>query len=156
MTLETLNALGAWGEVDATTVSYGPEIDSDEVLIKRKNFDVGEGDLGGGNPAEAATLTWMVGTGGPEAHLNGLLYINDTALCARVKLKVLDDAGTVIETKEGGTVCGVENELKKYRISDLTTPGNHSAAEVKVVLESFGGPPPGAWTTEGSTTVALN
>jgi hypothetical protein len=156
VTLQSLTDLG-WTAVGSRTLTHGPTVDTDDVTINRATFDFGSGAFTGGNPAEPGTLTWTVsGQGTIATRLTGKLYINDTDTCARMRMGFYALDGTYLTSKHGGTVCGVNDELRQYNVN--LAPYSHSQlVEVRVSIQQFdASPPPGEWVQVGASTELLN
>ena len=71
-------------------------------------------------------------------------------------MKFISATGFELAVKDGGTVCGVNDELKKYTV-DMSPYSSPSIVSVHISIQEFdASPPPGAWVQMGATTAYLN
>jgi hypothetical protein len=155
VTLQTLASNGTWGGIGGQTLTYGPIIDTDDVLISRAEFDLGAGELVGGAPERPATVTWTLTNNDYITPIfDGSLFIREADdLCARVRIRYSSEALGVIGTRYTNEICQTSDD---DRIVPLHLDQFESRAvdEVKYTIESRS--PGGTWSAVGSTTVYLN
>ncbi|MEO5900212.1 MAG: hypothetical protein ABIR68_08775 [Ilumatobacteraceae bacterium] len=156
VTVQSENS-GGWSNVGSQTLDYGPAVDIDSPLISRATYDFGTGNFVGGSPASPGTLTWTTsGSGVLTPRLTGTLYMNDTENCARMRMRFSNASGGELAVKYGGTVCGHNDELKKYTV-DLAPYSSSAITEVHISIQEFdASPPPGAWMQIGATVMYLS
>lgn len=156
VTVQSENSAG-WSDVGSQTLVYGPTVDIDSPLISRATYDFGSGNFPGGAPASPGTLTWTTsGSGVLTPRLTGTLYLNDTENCARMRMRFNDASGNELAVRFGGTVCGSNDELKKFTVN-LAPYSAANITEVHISIQEFdASPPPGVWTQVGATTMYLS
>jgi hypothetical protein len=142
--------------------TYGPLVDTDDVLISRAEVDFGSGPLVGGAPSDPGTVTWNATGTALDPVVTGTLYAtNADDLTVRMRARYLEADGTVIETRYGIQHPITNDDPHEFSVNmnDFdgggTAFGRNSVAKVKVSVQKS---PTGSnvWETVGTMTVTLN
>ena len=154
--LQTQNPDLSWNNAGNQTVTYGPVLDSDSVLILSDYADLGTGVFDGTRPAAPATMTWNSDGTSVNPILSGAtLYINNAHdVCFRTKVTYMKHDGVALEPapRTGTERCVTDDLLHTYPVQ-MGAFFHNEVAEITYAIEKKGGT--GVWEEVGSTTVEL-
>jgi len=153
--LQTQHADLSWSNAGNQIVTYGPEVDRDNVEIFRANADLGSGDFSGSNPTGPATLRWTTTGGAVSALLTGTLGVrNSRELCFRMHVGYKDHEGVLLEDpRHGDEHCVETDALHTFPVSMGGAFSHNELYKVTYAIEQKGGS--GVWETVGQETYEL-
>jgi hypothetical protein len=153
--LQTQNADLSWSVAGNQTVTYGPVLDSDSVLISSDYAHLGRGVFDGTKPADPATMTWNSDGTSVNPILSATMYVNNAHdLCFRTKVTYMKHDGVALEAapRTGTERCVTDDLLHTYPVQ-MGAFFHNEVAEITYALEMKGGT--GVWEEVGHTTVEL-
>ncbi len=160
--LQSQNENGGWSRITGKFRSYGPEIDSDAVIISTdpdEEVHFGAGELVDDRPTESGTLTWTSDGSSIDPVLTGKMFIqNGDSQSFRMQAVYREEDGTLIETRNGGTVNITDDDIHAFTVNlddfnadDVFIDGN-SVAKVRINVQKK---PTGSPTFETAATKLL-
>jgi hypothetical protein len=124
---------------------------SDFVVITGAGIDYGGPSFGGGVPLNNATVAWSIDDGLATASVNGNVHFDGFSRCGRIRLRLLDETGALVQGINGPQHC--PPDLAHYAFSDvLASTPSALVTDVELLLQSKTG---GNWSTVNSTTVSI-
>ena len=148
--LQTEPSPGNWVNAESETFLFGSDLDSDSVLIKRAEWDVGHGPWQGGGPTESASAEWVADENGMiSVILNGTLYAREAdSTCGRLEIRYKDADGDVLETRQGEEHCMEDDDLTEFPLSNGQNFAHYALRQVTYAILSDG-------VQIGATTIEL-
>jgi hypothetical protein len=124
---------------------------SDDVILEGSGIDAGGPSYYAGTPLDSAYVRWAIDDGLVTATYDGYVHFDGFSRCGRIRARLLDEAGALVEAINGPQHC--PPDLAHYEFNDVLagTPSG-LVTDVQLLLQSKTG---GNWNTVESETVSI-